>query len=95
MQLLTHHHIAQVAVGLLVLGGLILPGILALATRGACSPLRAAAGFSRALTLAFGTSSSSAALPVRAACSFVPPAYQSGLSEADLEAGPGQSVADV
>lgn len=54
----------QVAVGLLVLGGLILPGVLFVTTRGAWSPLRAAAGFSRALALAFGTSSSSAALPV-------------------------------
>ena len=56
--------VLQVAVSLLVLGGLILPGLLALATRGARSPLKAAAGFSRALALAFGTSSSSAALPV-------------------------------
>ncbi|KAK9811983.1 hypothetical protein WJX73_005653 [Symbiochloris irregularis] len=57
-----------VSVGLLLLGGLILPGLLALATRGARSPLRAAAGFSRALTLAFGTSSSSAALPAAMQC---------------------------
>ena len=51
--------------GLLVLGGLILPAILLWGTRGAVSPLRAAGNFSRALALAFGTSSSSAALPVR------------------------------
>ena len=50
--------------GLAVFGALVLPGILLWCTRGAVSPLRAAGNFSRALALAFGTSSSSAALPV-------------------------------
>ena len=51
--------------GLGVLGALVLPGILLWLTKGQVSPLKAVGTFSKALALAFGTSSSSAALPVR------------------------------
>ena len=56
--------VVTVLAGLVILGGLVLPGILLVATRGAASPLKVAGSFGRALALAFGTSSSSAALPV-------------------------------
>lgn len=49
--------------GLLLFGGLLLPAAFWAATRK--RPAAVAAGFSRALVLAFGSSSSSAALPVR------------------------------
>ena len=57
--------VLAVLAGLVILGGLVLPGILLVTTRGAASPLKVAGNFGRALALAFGTSSSSAALPVR------------------------------
>ena len=52
----------QVLLGLAMFGVIILPGIFWLATRQA--PAAVIAKFSRALVLAFGTSSTSAALPV-------------------------------
>ena len=52
----------QVLLGLAVFGVIILPGIFWLATRQA--PAAVIVKFSRALVLAFGTSSTSAALPV-------------------------------
>ncbi|KAK9806122.1 hypothetical protein WJX72_002273 [[Myrmecia] bisecta] len=58
--------VTTVLVGLAIFGGLVLPGVLFAVTRQ--SPLRALKGFSQAIVMAFGTGSSSAALPVAMDC---------------------------
>ena len=54
--------VATVLLGLALQGGLVLPAVLWVCTRK--SPWVALKGFSQAIVLGFGTSSSSAALPV-------------------------------